>query len=249
VEVPAVPPPVMEGYLRIVSEPVGAEVMVDGHRIGATPFDGAVPVGEHEVTVRLTGYRPVTEAVRVEEGLEVARTVRLEVAPATLRLASEPAGARVSLDGERVGETPVALAEVAPGTHQIVIEAKGYYPYETRVELGPGQELALHPLLKQDRRVSFRGVLMDPEERDAILVREKREIATLVNEGVKHFDKGQYELCIAKMEEVQRLDAGNPDAQRYKKMAQDKKEEIRRTWGEAIQERETILKSKKRSPE
>jgi hypothetical protein len=185
----------------------------------------------------------------VEEGAEVARTVRLEVAPATLRLASEPAGARVSLDGERVGETPVALAEVAPGTHQIVIEAKGYYSYETRVELGPGQELALHPLLKQDRRVSFRGVLMDPEERDAILVREKREIATLVNEGVKHFDKGQYELCIAKMEEVQRLDAGNPDAQRYKKMAQDKKEEIRRTWGEAIQERETILKSKKRSPE
>ncbi|MGD2064492.1 MAG: PEGA domain-containing protein [Nitrospirota bacterium] len=249
VEVPVAPPPVVEGYLRVVSEPAGAEVLVDGNRIGATPFDGAVPVGEHEVTVKLAGHVPVTETVTLEEGAEVVRTVSLEVAPATLRLASEPAGARTTLDGEQVGETPVELSEIAPGTHQIVIEAKGYYPYETRVDLGPGQELALHPLLKKDRRVRFRGVLMDPEQRDAILAREKREITTLVKQGVTHFDKGQYDLCIAKMEEVLRIDGDNKEARRYKKMAEDKKEEIRRSWGEAIQERDAVLKTKKRTVE
>jgi hypothetical protein len=242
-------PEVVKGHLHVVTDPGGAEVMVDGSRVGATPFDGDLPVGDHELTVSLSGYRTVKEHVTLAEDAPVARTVQLEVAPATLRLASDPSGARVSLDGSHVGETPVKLAEVAPGTHQIVIDAKGYYPYDSRIDLAPGQQLDLHPLLKQDKRVRFRGVLMEPAERDAILAREKREIATLVQQGKTHFQKGQYDLCIAKMEEVLRLDSGNNDAKRYKKMAEDKKEEIRKSWGEAIEQRETILKSKKRPVE
>ena len=249
VEVPAPPPKVVTGHLRVDTAPAGAAVMVDDDRVGVTPFDGQVPVGEHDLTVSLTGYQTVTEHVTVAEGTEVARTVQLEVAPATLRLASDPTGARVSLDGAGVGETPVELSEVAPGTHQIVVEAKGYYPYESRIDLAPGQQVDLHPLLKKDRRVMFRGVLMDPEERDAILTREKREITSLVKEGTTHFAKGQYDLCIAKMEEVLRLDANNPDAKRYKKMAEDKKAEIRKSWGEAIEGQDAILKSKKRPAE
>ena len=177
----------------------------------------------------------------------MARTFQLEVAPAVLQLTTEPAGARVTLDGKRVGETPVNLPEVAPGTHQILIEAKGYYPYDSNIELGAGQELSLHPILKKDTRVMFRGVFMEPAERDAILTREKREITTIFKQGVTHYNKGQYDLCIAKMEEVLRLDAGHKEAKRYKKMAEDKKAEIMKSWGEAIEERGTTLKSKKRS--
>jgi len=245
----AVGPVVREGYLRVVTEPPGAEVGVDGRGLGVTPFDGPIEVGTYRLTVTRNGFLRVEEEVTVAEGGELARTFQLEVAPATLRLATEPAGARVTLDGKRVGETPVELQDVAPGTHQIVIEAKGFFPYETNIELVAGQELALHPILKEDTRVLFRGVFMEPEERDAILVREKREIATIVKQAVTHFDKGQYDLCIAKTEEVLRLDAGNRDAKRYKKMAEDKKNEILKSWGEAIQERDTTLKTKKRPVE
>jgi len=244
-----VAPVVAEGNLRVVTEPPGAEVAVDGRSLGVTPFDGQVEVGTYRLTVTRNGFLPMEEEVTVVEGGELARTFQLEVAPATLRLATEPPGARVTLDGAPVGETPVDLTDVAPGTHQVVIEAKGYFPYETNIELVGGQELALHPSLKEDTRVLFRGVLMEPAERDAILGREKREIATIVKQGVTHFDKGQYDLCIAKMEEVLRLDAGNKDAKRYKKMAEDKKDEILKSWGEAIQERDTTLKKKKRPVE
>jgi len=238
-----------EGYLRVVTEPPGAEVAVNGRSLGVTPFDGRVEVGSYRLTVTRNGFLPVEEEVTVVEGGELARTFRLEVAPATLRLATDPAGARVTMDGTQVGETPVELTGVAPGTHQIVIEAKGFFPYETNIELVAGQELALHPILKEDTRVLFRGVFMEPDERDAILARERREIATIVKQGVTHFDKGQYDLCIAKMEEVLRLDAGNKDAKRYKQMAEDKKDEILKSWGEAIQERDTTLKKKKRPVE
>jgi len=245
----AVAPVVAEGYLRVVTEPPGAAVSVDGRSLGVTPFDGQVEVGTYRLTVTRNGFLPVEEEVTVVEGGELARTFQLAVAPATLHLATEPSGARVTLDGARVGETPLELADVAPGTHQIVIEAKGFFPYETNIELVAGQDLALHPILKKDTRVLFRGVFMEPEERDAILTREKREIATIVQQGVTHFDKGQYDLCIAKMEEVLRLDAGNKEAKRYKKMAEDKKDEILKSWGEAIQERDTTLKKKKRPVE
>jgi CheY-like chemotaxis protein len=50
------------------------------------------------------------------------------VAPAeskfgTLKVESTPSGARISLDGENRGKTPVTIPNVAPGTHTIVLES------------------------------------------------------------------------------------------------------------------------------
>ena len=243
---PPTPPAAVAGQVVVETVPVGATVEVDGAVRGTTPVTLTLEVGDHRLAVRLEGYRPVEEGVAVAAAGEVRRSYTLEVAAATLAIASEPAGAAVTVDGAAVGETPVALAAVAPGNHRLRLTHEGYYPYESEIEVSAGQSLSLHPLLKADARVRFRGALMEPEARDTILARERKEVESIYQGGVVSFDKGQYDLCIARMEDVLRRDPGHAGAKRYKAQAEAKKAEIRKSWGQAIEEQAPVIKSKRR---
>src|SRR5262249_52327032 len=44
------------GLLEVTSQPPGAEVLVDGRRVGTTPYRRSAGPGEHEVVVHKTGY-------------------------------------------------------------------------------------------------------------------------------------------------------------------------------------------------
>lgn len=57
------------GGLRLLSNPSGAEILIDGQPIGKTPMVSEdISVGEHIVTMRLEGYYDAEEAVSIEGG-------------------------------------------------------------------------------------------------------------------------------------------------------------------------------------
>lgn len=55
------------GQLRVVSDPPGAAVTIDGDKAGATPWEQSVLAGAHSVTVERPGYRRETVSVQVEK--------------------------------------------------------------------------------------------------------------------------------------------------------------------------------------
>jgi hypothetical protein len=57
--------------LQVRSVPVGAEIELDGAKVGATDLDIEVPAGVHRVTIRKEGFRPVSEEVTVARGQTV----------------------------------------------------------------------------------------------------------------------------------------------------------------------------------
>jgi hypothetical protein len=69
-----------------------------------------------------------------------------ESAPSTttgsLLVTSQPLGARVSLDGAVVGETPLSVTEVAPGEHRLEVSLDGhaYQPWSSLVVVTAGHE-------------------------------------------------------------------------------------------------------------
>ncbi len=58
-------------YLEFVSEPVGAEVFVDGNVVGRTPYTSEVTAGTHEIEFRKEGYYPATQSTTVEPNKHV----------------------------------------------------------------------------------------------------------------------------------------------------------------------------------
>ncbi len=143
----------------------GAEVSVDGVPRGATPlaaFD--LEPGDHELVVRAQGYMDHAQRVpiagRGEPQSFVVVLVKLHQPPpgpkpppppATLSLATEPPGARVSVDGAPSGSAPLEL-RVTPGK-PVVVRASlpGHADAELAVTLLAGERrvatLRLEPQL------------------------------------------------------------------------------------------------------
>ena len=59
------------GYLEFVSEPVGAEIFLDGNVVGRTPYTSEVMAGKHEIEFRKEGYYPATQSTTVEPNKRV----------------------------------------------------------------------------------------------------------------------------------------------------------------------------------
>ncbi|MCM2254961.1 MAG: SUMF1/EgtB/PvdO family nonheme iron enzyme [Vicinamibacteria bacterium] len=134
------------------SEPRGAVVHVDGRAVGTTPLTVDLSAGSREVRWALAGYRGASRTIEViaNEPLQVP-LVRLSVAAGRLKLASEPTGASVAVDGAFRGRTPLEL-ELAPDRdHALKLSLQAHEPATLGMRLGRGEErsetVTLKPLL------------------------------------------------------------------------------------------------------
>ena len=55
-----------------------------------------------------------------------------------IEVLSHPQGAQVLLDGKVVGRTPLSIADVPEGTHEIRLEITGFHPWVTPVHVSAG---------------------------------------------------------------------------------------------------------------
>jgi serine/threonine protein kinase len=72
---------------------------------------------------------------------KIAGSVRVAGPPGLLDLGSEPSFAYVTIDGRRIGPTPLYGHEVAPGMHRIEISRDGLGSKTFTVEIRPGQRV------------------------------------------------------------------------------------------------------------
>jgi hypothetical protein len=118
---PAIP---KTGTAVLRSVPDGSQVVVDGTEIGKTPITTTLPVGVHTVEFRSRNAKR-TLLVNVTAGGEVVEGVDWTKKPTgRLHVSSDPPGARVLVDGTVRGVTPVTLADIAVGTHAVMLESK-----------------------------------------------------------------------------------------------------------------------------
>ncbi len=143
------PPP--SGELRVTTDPMGVAIEVDGDRAGATPLVLPLTAGVAHVVraVGADGHELARE--RVTLGAHEVRELSLATRPASasLRIATTPPGASVRIDGELLGETPVAL-DVAARPHHVRVSLAGYAPVEDDVTFAaPGEQAMLSFALRR----------------------------------------------------------------------------------------------------
>jgi eukaryotic-like serine/threonine-protein kinase len=140
---PKAPPP-----LGVESDPVGASVFVDDRDMGVTPLSlPGLSLGEHVVRVTRNGFASGQLSIAVTpEGIPPLRFV-LESLTAPLRIASEPAGASVTLDGRGLGTTPLDAITVSPGKHDVTLEHAGFRVWRSSFEATAGKPVELSAAL------------------------------------------------------------------------------------------------------
>ena len=146
--------------IRIMTEPEGAIVQIDGENHGTSPYSTSIPCGKHELEIRLFGY--VSESVTFQSSPFDPELIAIQLTPeeyGTLILKPTPLSTQIHLDGISQGSGPMTLADLSVGTYKLKFTAEGYDPLKKTVKLKQDQvqtiQVELQPAgtaLKQEAR-------------------------------------------------------------------------------------------------
>ncbi len=138
-------PPAAAGVLAVESRPPGAEVVIDGRVRGATPLKLTLPPGPHQMELKAPGGEPRVIPVTIQTGSQVSQYIELggaTVQTGHLQVKTEPAGARVVIDGQPRGNSPITVEELATGDHDVLLEST-LGTVRQRVTIQPGTTASL----------------------------------------------------------------------------------------------------------
>jgi serine/threonine-protein kinase len=143
--VPSEAPPASAGSLRVVSEPSGARVTVNGEARGRTPLElGELAFGRYDVRVEQPGFGSETRKVELaaaSPAAELRVTLKARAVPTTgsAEVVSTPTGAVVSVDGIQVGQTPIKELKLAAGKRRLEVALAGHEPWTSTIDVVAGQ--------------------------------------------------------------------------------------------------------------
>jgi len=140
--------------LAVESSPPGAAIFLDRENLGqygATPRTLATAPGAHEVILKLPGYHPFGEQVKLVRGQETRVEAVLRPLTGRVRVTTKPPGAEVTVQGiEDAPEvTTPATVDVPIGTSSIVLALDGYERKTVAARVRAGQEVALEVELER----------------------------------------------------------------------------------------------------
>jgi hypothetical protein len=138
------------GQLVLQGNTVGAEIFIDGERIGVTPLAGPLTLTAEEHTIKIVkpGYAPMIDVIRVQKRKQTKLEVELTPVAGILRVRANIAEARVFIDGKFVGQAPLEN-ELPVGARAIQVSHGGYKDFFQNVEAVAGQEVALEVTLEE----------------------------------------------------------------------------------------------------
>ena len=115
------------GQMQISSIPEGADVFIDGQRVGATPLTTEVLETGSQLRIAKSGYKTWQRQVSVKAGsIESHPIIDLLVADGTVDISTSPVGAHVRVDGEFRGTTPVSVDLSPLKEHRVELFLEGY---------------------------------------------------------------------------------------------------------------------------
>ncbi len=132
--------------LAVVTDPAGAEIVVDGQALGTSPDTVRVGLNPRNpivtVEARLAGYHSQSAEIALAPGMVFDYAPKLvpeTVTTASLQVDSTPAGARILLNGKATGKaTPASLSGLEPGDYRVSLTKSGFETWQGPVHVEAG---------------------------------------------------------------------------------------------------------------
>jgi hypothetical protein len=114
------------GTMSVNTNPPGASVLIDGIPRGMTPLNVSLTAGAHTLVVQGNGESR-TVPITIAAGAQISQYLEMPKVAASatgqIQVRSEPAGARITVDGTPMGKTPLTVTDLAPGEHTVTLES------------------------------------------------------------------------------------------------------------------------------
>ena len=132
--VTAARPALRPAFLDVTTSPGGAVIFVNDIDRGTAPISRLeLPPGiSHDISARLDRYHPVDTTLALETGEQARLNLTLQPMMGWLALAGD-GGAKVRLDGQVMGTTPMERLQLQRGSYQMSLTKPEYYRYSAEV--------------------------------------------------------------------------------------------------------------------
>ncbi len=127
--------------LVVESDPLGAEVFLDGVSVGRTPcMHGEITAGKHSLLIDLKGFVPVTREIECEPGKRCLVVEKLEKEKSgSIRIFAKAGAANVRFEGRSYGPTPVLIEKAKTGEQVVEIIGEGDAVFRIPVTVHDGK--------------------------------------------------------------------------------------------------------------
>ena len=181
------------GSVEITCDPAGANVQIAGIGAGPCPFvKEQVRAGKWIVIASAQGHTDARQQMTILPGErnKVALTLKR---PGLLSVTTEPAGAKVYLDGKLSGESPLDKVELPEGAHALGVVMDGFREDKRTVEIPGGDSIKL--AIKLERRGGALKLTSAPV--GASIFVDGTEVGSTPLKGF-HLDEGDHKLRVEK---------------------------------------------------
>jgi formylglycine-generating enzyme required for sulfatase activity len=154
------------GTVNIQSVPEGSDVYLDGISVGQTPLTTNPMRGEYTLELSLDGWQTTHADVKIEPGQVITLPpFEMQKVDGKLELTSMPTGARVMINDEFRGVTPITIPIPSETTHTLSLSKSGFKTMSQTVQVGRDEVRKLNLQLETEYGIVF--IVSDPA--DAIL--------------------------------------------------------------------------------
>ena len=138
------------GALKVTTNPPGAEVHIEDAYQGETPLTIERKPGVYHLVIRKNNFRELSEEIVIEDN--ITKNIHRDLDPAIgeLRIDSDPPHAKVWMDSEDIGYTPITINKL-PGMYTVRITKPGYKNYVEEINIKEGAFIQLNPVLEKEK--------------------------------------------------------------------------------------------------
>ena len=124
----------------------GADILLDGSRLGTGRYSGTLELGEYVIETRQAGHKSSYTTLTItpqSTGKTIALNNPVPIY-GTLIVDGDPSDIAVYVDNKKEGTTPLVINKLLVGAHKVRLEKEGYDKQEKTVTISEGQEQMLN---------------------------------------------------------------------------------------------------------
>ena len=119
----------LEKILPIITEPSNARIYIDDNYIGISPISYKFTIGKnYNIKITKENYKPINETIFVPENINKLPVYNLEKLEKNLPIITEPSNARIYIDDNYIGISPISYKFTIGKNYNIKITKENYKP-------------------------------------------------------------------------------------------------------------------------
>ena len=119
----------LEKILPIITEPSNARIYIDNNYIGISPISYKFTIGKtYNLKITKENYKPINETIFITENTNKLPVYNLEKLEKNLPIITEPSNARIYIDDNYIGISPISYKFTIGKNYNIKITKENYKP-------------------------------------------------------------------------------------------------------------------------